>query len=472
MELQDENSEKIHLDSSLFIQYEIFGNEHLTFRLALKPIITLAVPNMFMFILQNLIDIISLIFIGHLENSSNYLAAVGLGTTWFNLTSYYILLGLTLVIDTLISQNYGKNDYTACGIYFYKTSIIVTFACILFIPLIMSCGFVMTKIGVDPTLAQQSGNFANYLIPSLFMGIHFEMAKKFLNAQQIVTPTTIIVLFTTILHILFCYLFITQTKNYIGAAYVKFITQFLNLALIWLYIYLSACCKEVLPKIQINLLFTEWKQILELAIPSALLMCFDFWVYEIMNLMLGLTSKLDLATNVGLSQISFILYMIPCGFGNAASTFVGNYIGKGDIKNSKFFMRISLILSGSTMIVFSILILIFKSGIANLYTSDQSVNFLFRTSVFAVILAELPDSLQVILSRTLVALGNPKFAAISMFISSYFILLPLGYLFLIILGWGVKGYWLSVMFCNIGLILAYTFCLYKKVNWKSLSENK
>lgn len=424
---------------------------------SIRPLFTLAVPNACIYVLQNLVDMIALFFVGHLENGASALAAVGLGTTWFNLTSYYIVLGLTLVIDTLVSQSFGKGDFHMCGVYYYRTALLVTLCCVPFILIILMCSSIMKMFGIEDALAEESGRYAAYLIPSLFASIHFEMVKRFLNAQQIVQPTTVVVVITTAFHVFLCYVFIHLLDfSYLGAALAKTGTCALSLVLIWAYIAYSGCCAQTIVKVDREV-FQDWSLVLQLALPSALLMCFDFWVYEIMNLMLARTSKNNLAANVGLSQVSSVLYMLPSGFGNAASTFVGNYIGAANVSGAKYYMRLSLVVSGGTMAVCSGLFLVLRNQIGSLFTSDPSVRTMIAGGVSAVVLAELPDSIQVILSRTLVALGRQKIAAASMFVAAYLVLLPLGYTFLLRLGWGVEGYWVAVSICNVVLIAQYGF---------------
>jgi MATE family multidrug resistance protein len=60
------------------------------------------------------------------------LGGIGLANSLFNSIPFAITLGISGVLETLVSQAYGSKEYHLCGTYLNKQIFIVT---VLFIPI-------------------------------------------------------------------------------------------------------------------------------------------------------------------------------------------------------------------------------------------------------------------------------------------------------------------------------------------------
>ena len=63
-------------------------------------------------------------------------------------------------------------------------------------------------------------------------------------------------------------------------------------------------------------------------VPAALMLCLEWWAYELMSLYAGMLSANELAASVIVLNINTILFMFPHGMANAVCTLVGNSIGE------------------------------------------------------------------------------------------------------------------------------------------------
>lgn len=77
---------------------------------AIKNIIHTSVPSIIGFIFQILVEVVNLIFVGHLDDPIA-LSGVGLGNMFINVVCFSIGIGLNGAIDTLASQAYGAKEY-------------------------------------------------------------------------------------------------------------------------------------------------------------------------------------------------------------------------------------------------------------------------------------------------------------------------------------------------------------------------
>ena len=55
---------------------------------------------------------------------------------------------------------------------------------------------------------------------------------------------------------------------------------------------------------------TEWKLFLKLGVPGLLMICFEWWTYEISVIVNGSISELQLAVNTVVMQFAMILYSV------------------------------------------------------------------------------------------------------------------------------------------------------------------
>ncbi|NWI21978.1 S47A2 protein, partial [Crypturellus soui] len=79
----------------------------------------------------------------------------------------------------------------------------------------------------------------------------------------------------------------------------------------------------------------DWNSFTSLAIPSMLMICIEWWTYEIGSFLIGLLSVVELSAQSIIYEVSVVAFMIPLGLGTAASVQVGNALGAGDADTAK-----------------------------------------------------------------------------------------------------------------------------------------
>ncbi|KAJ1185871.1 hypothetical protein NDU88_002657 [Pleurodeles waltl] len=90
----------------------------------------------------------------------------------------------------------------------------------------------------------------------------------------------------------------------------------------------------------------EWGPFTSLAVPSMLILCFEWWIYEIGNFVAGLISVTELGAESVMYQICTVAYMLPYGLSIAASVRVGNALGAGNEKQAKSSAVVALYCTG------------------------------------------------------------------------------------------------------------------------------
>eukprot|EP00344_Euplotes_crassus_P006670 CAMPEP_0197003344 /NCGR_PEP_ID=MMETSP1380-20130617/7642_1 /TAXON_ID=5936 /ORGANISM="Euplotes crassus, Strain CT5" /LENGTH=110 /DNA_ID=CAMNT_0042421829 /DNA_START=502 /DNA_END=834 /DNA_ORIENTATION=+ len=81
---------------------------------------------------------------------------------------------------------------------------------------------------------------------------------------------------------------------------------------------------------------------LQYGLPAMMMVALEFWAFGVVNLIGGMVGELELAASVIIFNILEFVYMIPAGFGFAASTLVGNNLGDSNPKNARIYVNLSV----------------------------------------------------------------------------------------------------------------------------------
>ena len=161
----------------------------------------------------------------------------------------------------------------------------------------------------------------------------FDATRKFLSAQFETKIPLYVQLITLILHIFWCYLFITVGGwREVGAAMATNITYVLNMVLIDF-----ICCNkkslnlpdgkkthQMIPDMRA---FDKMGNYLKKGLPGACMLCFEWWCFELLAIFSGLMSVEALAAEVIVVNIVTLIFMLPLGTSYASSAFTGYFLG-------------------------------------------------------------------------------------------------------------------------------------------------
>ena len=86
-------------------------------------IFSLAIPSSFFAICRRLTEIVSVFFIGSLNDQAK-LAGLGMGIMVQNLFAMSIFIGFSMALDTLISHAAGAGKHEQCGLYLNRARVI------------------------------------------------------------------------------------------------------------------------------------------------------------------------------------------------------------------------------------------------------------------------------------------------------------------------------------------------------------
>jgi len=132
----------------------------------------------------------------------------------------------------------------------------------------------------------------------------------------------------TLSHIISCYILIVRLDLGIeGSGIATAFTFLVQLIVVTIYPYFVADIKNSLVSLTMKDCFTGWSEYLAISAPATLMVCAEWWCFEIMIILSGYVGLPDEGAQVILLSMLALLFRIALGMQEATVTLVGNTIG-------------------------------------------------------------------------------------------------------------------------------------------------
>lgn len=303
-------------------------------------------------------------------------------------------------------------------------------------------------------------------VPALFL---HQLQGAYLQNQGIILPQMYTAAVANILNLVFNYVLIFSLEmGVIGSAIASALSQITICLLLFGYIRWRKLHVKTWGGWSTDCL-QEWGSYMKLAIPSAFMVCFEWWIWEIGGFLAGVLGEVDLAAQHILVEVGAITYMFPLGVHAAACVRVGNALGAGDTARAIVTCKVALVLSGSLAVLQGVVLAGYKSSIGFIFTSDETIVDIVSNTLTAYTFVQFFDALLCVCSGILVGAGMQKIAAVSNLVGYYFIALPVGVALMFFAELRILGLWLGLFVCVV-LEVGFFLILIFKLNWKKVTQ--
>ncbi|CAA6668703.1 unnamed protein product [Spirodela intermedia] len=401
------------------------------------------------------IPLISVMFAGHLGELE--LASSTLANSWATVTGFALVIGLSGALETLCGQAYGAKLYRTMGIYLQAS--MITAVSVSVVPAVVwwFSEPILIALRQEAAVAHAAAAYMRPLIPALFAYGLLQCLLRFIQAQSAVAPLVVCSVGPLVLHVVITYVLVNPAgMGYAGApqprpsSYVKFSKRFSQT---W-----QGFSTEA---------FTYVLPSMRLAVPSAVMLCLEYWAFELLVLLAGLMPHSQRSTSLVAMCVNIedVLFMIISGF-SAAYT-LANELGAGNVDKAKNVVRVALKLS-TILAVTIILILSFGHDIwVNFFSSspDISREFAYMTPLLSISI--LLDSVQGILSGVSRGCGWQHLEAWTNLAAFYVIGLPIALLLGFTLKFYDKGLWMGLV-CGLFCQACSLLIIMIRANWSTI----
>ncbi|XP_019224429.1 PREDICTED: protein DETOXIFICATION 40-like isoform X5 [Nicotiana attenuata] len=288
-------------------------------KIELSNLLPLAGPAIIVYMLNNLISIVTQIFCGRL--GSFELAASSLGNVGIQVFAYGIMLGMGSAVETLCGQAYGAQRYEMLGIYLQRSTLILMATGIPLLFIYIFSRPILILLGQKPAIASAAAVFVYGLIPQIFAYAANFSIQKFLQSQSIIKPSAYIAAATLFVHSFFTWLAVYKFGwGILGASLMLSFSWWIIVVAQFVYILSSDKCKKTWTGFSM-LAFSGLWDFLKLSLASAVMLSLECCYYQILVLIAGRlkNAEMSLDSLTICMQILGWVFKISVGFSAAAS---------------------------------------------------------------------------------------------------------------------------------------------------------
>ncbi|XP_078082036.1 multidrug and toxin extrusion protein 1-like [Mustelus asterias] len=413
-----------------------------------------------------LINVVSAIFCGHLGKVE--LDAVSLATAVINVSGISVGVGLSLACDTLISQTYGSKNLKRIGVILQRGIFILMIACFPCWALFVNTENILLAFKQHPEVAKLTQSYVMIFIPALPAVFLYNLEIRYLQNQGITMPQILTGFIANIFNAVVNFLLLNVlTLGVQGSAAANVVSQYCQAILLFGYIRWRKLHVGTWEGWSMDSL-QEWGLFVRLAVSSMLMLCIEWWSYEIGAFLAGIISEVELGTQCIIYQILTILYMPPVGYNIAAAVRVGSALGAGSPEEAKNSAKVALWCIGICALVICAALEAVSGVVGYVFTTDQEIIQLVGRVLPIVTANQFIDALASVNGGVLRGAGKQMLGAIGNFVGFYLIGSPIGISLMFAAKFGIRGYWYGMIICVFCQFAFYQIVIYK-INWNEAS---
>ncbi|KAJ0953499.1 putative multi antimicrobial extrusion protein [Helianthus annuus] len=458
----------------------------------LKQQLKLAGPLCLVSFLQYSLEIISVMFVGRLGELS--LSVASMATSFASVTGFSFMLGMGSALETLCGQAYGAEQYHMLGIHTQRAMLVLMLMAIPTSIIWTFTGTIFTWFGQDLEISTLAGSYTRWLIPSIFPYGILQCQFRFLQTQSKTKVLMISTGFTSFVHILVCWIFVCKIGlGCQGAALSCAVSYWTNVLVLSVYIKFSSdfektwtgFCKEGI---------TNLGEFFVLSIPSALMVCLEYWSYEFLVFMSGLlpnpkleTSMMSVRYIIKRPQVDYkrndaiitlcCLKDLNCfhhqsyyKFGDLQNPLwfwecVSNELGAGKPRAARLAARVMMFLAVTEGVLVSLFLISVRHIWGYLFTNEEEVVSYMSNVMPVLALSNFMDGIQGVLSGTARGCGWQKIGAAVNLGAYYIIGLPCSAILTFVFHYGGMGLWMGII-SGSGLQAILLLVITMRTNWE------
>ncbi|XP_022922331.1 protein DETOXIFICATION 49-like [Cucurbita moschata] len=435
----------------------------------LKCIADIALPMILVGFLIYSRSMISMLFLGRLGGLS--LAGGSLAIGFANITGYSVLSGLAVGMEPICGQAFGAKKFKLLGLALQRTVVLLLFSSVPISFLWFNMKKILLLCGQNDDIASEAHSYILCSVPDLIALSFLHPLRIYLRSQSINLPLTYCAGLAIIFHIPINYLLVSVFDLGIyGVALGAVWTNFNLVGLLILFIVVSGVYENTWPGMSSECL-KEWKSLLELAIPSCISVCLEWWWYEIMILLSGfmINPQSTVASMGILIQTTALIYIFPSSLSFGVSTRVGNELGANRPNKAKLAAIVGLCTSfflGLSALAFAFNV---RKVWAKMFTNDTGIIELTCLVLPIIGLCELGNCPQTTSCGVLRGTARPKLGANINLGCFYMVGMPIAIWLSFYGGWDFKGLWIGLLAAQVSCAIAMLMALVR-TNWEEQAE--
>lgn len=383
--------------------------------------------------------------LGHF--SAEALAAGAIG----NVLSYTLLLlasGTLAALDPLMTQAHGAGDWPAMNGHLQRGLVL---AAALTVPVslgMLDISPLLKLLGEPPGVAVSAAAYTRYLIWGNLPLLLYTVLRQGLQAMSVVRPALAATVFGNVVNALANYALVfghwgAPRLGVVGSACATSLSRWMTFA--WLLLAgrraLSVFWRGFTAEA-----FAVRRQLrlLRIGLPIGLHQSIELSFFLAIALLMGRLGTIALAGHQIAINLASLSFMVPLGISGAATTRVGNAIGRGDMAAARRAAVACLGLGAGVMTLFAAAFALAPRFLSGLYTHEAAVIAVASTLLPIAAAFQVFDGTQVVGAGVLRGVADTTLPAASALLGFLLIGLPAGWGLAFAAGWGARGLWWGI----------------------------
>ena len=433
-----------------------------------RYVLKLSTPIFIELLLQLLVGNADQVMVG--QYSPDSVGAIGNANQIINLL--IISFSVVCMASTILISQYigaGERDKVEKN---YSLSIFVNLVFSLFVSLILLffSPQIYTWMGVPESLMAETCLYTQIIGIGMVLQSLYLTFTAFFRSNALMKQTMLISIVMNLLNIGGNYILINglwglPRMGVAGAAISSVVSRLIGLILI---IYFFKKCIHV--KISWSYLrpfpFGQLKKLLAIGLPSGgESISYNFSQICIQRIC-NLFENFVINTRVFANMFAMLSYIYGSAIAQASQIVVGYLMGSKRIEDTNRRVMTTLKMAMLIGVAISATLLLLSEPLYGLFTKDSRVVELGRTIMMIELVLELGRAGNMVIIRALQAAGDVNFPIIVGTIELWIVAVGLGYVFSVVLGWGLVGIWIAMAIdeCTRAIIF---FFRWKSGVWKT-----
>ncbi|KAM8835001.1 multidrug and toxin extrusion protein 1-like [Synchiropus picturatus] len=410
-----------------------------------------------------LIGFVSMVFCGHLGKTE--LAAVAMAIAVINVFGLSIGGGLALACDTLISQTYGSGNVKRVGVILQRGVWILLLACFPCWALLLNTQPLLLAARQSAEVARLSQLYVKIFMPALPASFMYVLLARYLQNQSIMWPQVACGAAANLLNVVVNYVFLSVLDMGVaGSAAANAVSQYSSATLLFVFI-----CSRGLHRATWDGWSRdgaqEWGPFVQLAVPSMLMYCLEWWLYEVAGVLAGLLSEEELGAQSIAYELVAIVYVVTAGFSVAASVRVGTSLGAGHTDRAKLSAKVSILCTLIFSSITAACLGLSHGVIGYIFTSERDIIRRVSDVMKIYCVAHVVEAIAGVTGGIVRGAGRQRVGAAGSLLGFYLVGLPVGLPLMFLTDMGILGFWSGILISVVVQSLFFSLFLWK-LDWK------
>ena len=460
---------------SLFslIKQSLRGSEHdYTQGSIRQAIFLLAIPMILELSLESVFAVVDIYFVGHLPNSKNAIATVGL--TEFAITIVYSLaIGLSTAATAVVARRIGEKNPDAAAHAGMQSLLIAIIAAVVFGVLgIVFAEDILRFMGAEADVIKEGAMFTRIMLGgSIVIVLLFLINGIFRGAGDAAIAMRSLWI-ASLLNIFLCPMLIYGYGPFPelglkGAAVATTIGRGIGVLYQCYHLFNGkGIIKIRRPHFKWDL--TIIKTLMEVAWPATLQFVIQSGSWIVMGRLVAETGSTEAVAGYQVAIRNIVFFILPAwGLSNAAATLVGQNLGAKQPERAEKSALLTLEYNAIFMTFVMLFFLLLASPVIGIFTTDSEVHRYGTMALQTISCGYIFYGIGMVMIQSLNGAGDTKTPTLINFIGFWLFQIPLAYLL-------AKGFHLGPMGAFIGIPVAETaiaiaaYIIFKKGKWKEI----